>query len=186
MIGSDVRKEGSLMFRKWMQVVGLSLVVISLSGCGKSIEAQIDSGLNLTQTVFAKEPKEVTETVGDIQLYLPIGFDVEKNENDVNLLISKGTDSYILFINENEGSDSQLHYDLLKQDTSKDIIEEKTFEEDDIFGFSAVIKDYEDAYELVVSLGGVKMTTISTEKDIEDNLANMLKIVRSVELKDKK
>lgn len=174
------------MYRKWMQLVIISVLVVSLAGCGKSLEAQIDSGLNLTQTVFADKPEEVTEKVGHIQLFLPSGFKIEDTEDNVNIILTKGDRSYILFVNEHEGTDSKLHYDLLKQDRSKNIIEEKTFEDDHVFGFSAVMKSAEDSYELVVSYGGVKMTTISTESDIEDNLEDMLKIVRSVEVKKDK
>lgn len=174
------------MFRKWMQLVGVSILAISLSGCGKSLETQIDSGLSLTKTVYADEPKETNEKVGDIQFFLPNGYAIEDKEDDVNILLSKGQESYILFVNEKEGADSQLHYENLKQDTSKDIVEDQTFKKDGVFGFSAVIKDSKDAYELVVSLGGVKMTTISPEKKIEENLEDMLKIVRSVKLKETK
>ncbi|ACA41670.1 hypothetical protein Bsph_4209 [Lysinibacillus sphaericus C3-41] len=37
--------------------------------------------------------------------------------------------------------------------------------------------------ELIVSSGGVKMTTISQAKHIEDNLREMTKIVHSVKIK---
>ena len=185
-VGSDERKEDSLMFRKWMQLVGVSILAISLSGCGKSLETQIDSGLSLTNTVYADEPKETNEKVGNIQFFIPNGYTIEDKEEDVNILLSKGQESYILFVNEKEGADSQLHYENLKQDASKDIVEDQTFEKDGVFGFSAVIKNSKDAYELVVSLGGVKMTTISPEEKIEGNLEDMLKIVRSVKLKETK
>lgn len=174
------------MFRKWILLIGVFSLTVILSGCGKPLEAQIDTALSQTKTVFAAEPEETTETVGKIKLFLPSGFKVEKSEDDLNIILSKGDTSYILFVNEQEGPESNLNYELLKQDTSKDIIEETTFEQDGIFGFSAVIKNTEDSYELVASLGGVKMTTISKEKDVENNLEAMLKIVRSVEWKDKK
>lgn len=174
------------MSRKWIQVIGLALLIVSLSGCGKPLEEQIDSGLSLTEMVFKNEPKAFTETVGDFQLFLPTGYKIEETEDEVNALILKGKQSYLLFVNKIEGTDSQLHYDLMKNDTSKEILDVRTYEEDKVFGFSAIIQHTENTYELVVSLGGVKMTTISDEKKIEENLTDMLEIVRSVKLKNEK
>jgi len=91
---------------------------------------------------------------------------------------------FILFINDREGADSKLYYNLLKEDSSKEIIKENTYEKNGIFGFSAVSKtDNENEFELIVSSGGIKMTTISQAKRIEENLSEMTKIVHSVKIK---
>jgi len=170
------------MFRKWVQLIVLSLLVFSLSGCGKSFEAQLKDSISLTKTVLADEPEQVTETVGNIQFYLPYGFKVEKSEDNVNILLSKDDNSYILFVNKHEEKDSKLLYDLIKQDDAKKIIKESTFKQDKVFGFSAVVKNEDGAYEVIASYGGVKLTTLSTEKEIAENIEDMLKIVRSVKL----
>lgn len=181
---TEIRKEENSMFRKWIQLIVLSLLVISLVGCGQSLDTQLKDSLSLTKTVLADEPEKVTETVGRIQFYLPYGFKVEKTEDNVNILLSKDDNSYILFVNKHEDKDSKLLYALLKQDDSKKIIEETTFEQNNVFGFSAVVKNAQGAYEVIASYGGVKMTTLSTEKEIAENIEDMLKIVRSVKLKE--
>ncbi|MFJ8461096.1 hypothetical protein [Lysinibacillus xylanilyticus] len=172
------------MSHTWLRAVGLMLLLLGLTGCNQSVDEQIKNGLQTTDTVFAGEPEKHTDSIGDVELYLPSNFKVEDNSDAYNILITKGKESFVLFINDREDADSKLYYNLLKEDSSKKIIEENTYEKDGIFGFSAVSKtDNEDEYELIVSSGGVKMTTISPVKHIEDNLHEMTKIVHSVKIK---
>ena len=172
------------MFRKWLQVFGIALLLLGLSGCNQSIEEQITNGFQRIEMVFADEPEKYTDTVGDIQLYLPTTFTIDDRSDQYNMLVSKGKQSYILFINDREKQDSKLYYELLKEENGKEIIAEQTYENDGAFSFTAVSKtENEQAFELIVSSGGVKMTTISPMKDVEDNLLEMTKIVHSVKIK---
>ncbi len=169
---------------KWLRTIGLMLLLLVLAGCNQSIDEQIANGLQITETVFAEEPEEHTEKIGDIKLYLPSNFKVEDSSDEYNIVISKGKESYILFINDREAQDSKLYYNLLKENEADKIIEESTYDKDGRFGFTAVLKtDDENEMELIVSSGGVKMTTISEAKHIENNLREMTKIVHSVKMK---
>ncbi len=159
-------------------------LLLVLSGCNQSIDDQIANGLQLTETVFAEEPEEHTEKIGDIKLYLPSNFKVEDSSDAYNIVISKGKESYILFINDEEAQDSKLYYNLLKENEADKIIEELTYDKNGRFGFTAVLKtEDKNEMELIVSSGGVKMTTISQTKHIETNLREMTKIVHSVKMK---
>ncbi|MFJ5764737.1 hypothetical protein ACIP9C_05215 [Lysinibacillus sp. NPDC093210] len=172
------------MSRVWLQALGLMLLLLGLSGCNQSVDEQIASGLQLTETVFAEEPEAYTDKIGHVQLFLPSKFKIDDSSDAYNILISKGMDSYILFINDREKANSKLYYNLLKEDSSKKVIKETTYEKNGIFGFAAVSKtDNKDEFELIVSCGGVKMTTISQAKNIENNLHEMTKIVHSVKIK---
>ncbi|WDV05921.1 hypothetical protein [Lysinibacillus irui] len=169
---------------KWLRTIGLMLLLLVLAGCNQSIDEQIANGLQITETVFAEEPEEHTEKIGDIKLYLPSNFKVEDSSDEYNIVISKGKESYILFINNREAQDSKLYYNLLKENETDKIIEESTYDKAGRFGFTAVLKtDDENEMELIVSSGGVKMTTISQAKHIENNLREMTKIVHSVKMK---
>lgn len=169
---------------KWLRTIGLMLLLLVLAGCNQSIDEQIANGLQITETVFAEEPEEHTEKIGDIKLYLPSNFKVEDSSDEYNIVISKGKESYILFINDREAQDSKLYFNLLKENEADKIIEESTYDKDGRFGFTAVLKtDDENEMELIVSSGGVKMTTISQAKHIENNLREMTKIVHSVKMK---
>lgn len=181
---SSARERKRDMSYNWLQVIGLTLLLLMLSGCNQSIDEQIANGLQITETVFAEEPEEHTEEIGNINLYLPSNFKVEDSSDAYNIVISKGKESYILFINDKEAQDSKLYYHLLKDNEADKIIEETTYDKDGRFGFTAVLKtDDENEMELIVSSGGVKMTTISPAKHIEDNLREMTKIVHSVKMK---
>ena len=172
------------MFRKWLQVLGVMLLLLGLSGCNQSIDEQIANGFQLVEKLLIDEPEKYTDTVGDIQLYLPKRFTIEDRSDQYNMLVSKGKQSYILFINDREKQDSKLYYKLLKEENGKKIIAEKTYDNDESFSFTAVSKtEDEQAFELIVSSGGVKMTTISPMRDVEDNLLQMTKIVHSVKIK---
>lgn len=172
------------MLRKWLQASGIMLLLLALSGCNQSIDEQVSNGFQQIETIFAKKPEKHTDTIGNIQLYLPTKFKIEDSSDKYNILVSKGKQSFILFINDREEPDSKLYYELLKEDSSKEILAEQTYENDGSFGFSAVSKTENDKeFELVVSSGGVKMTTISPMKDVEDNLHEMTKIVHSVKIK---
>ncbi|MFC9541894.1 hypothetical protein ACFTQ7_18750 [Lysinibacillus sp. NPDC056959] len=167
-----------------VRVVGLLLLLLGLTGCNLSVDEQIQDGLQNMKTVFAEQPEEQTDRIGDVELYLPSNFKVDDSSDAYNILVTKGKESYILFINDREDADSKLYYNLLKADSLKNIIEENTYEKNGIFGFAAVLKtDNENEFELIVSNGGVKMTTISHAKHIKDNLHEMTKIVHSVKIK---
>ena len=160
----------------------ISLVVVMLTGCGKPVEEQITEGVASTATVFEAKSVEPTTTIGKIKVYLPSGYKVEEGTNEMNYIVTKGKDSFILFVNTIEKEDNRLHYYLLVNDSKLNIIKEQTFEQEQAFGFAAVIEHSEEQYELVVSSGGVKMTTMSKDKNIDEKLVDMMTIVRSVKV----
>lgn len=172
------------MNRKWIHIVFVAACVLVLSACGKTVEEKATTGIENAESIFTSGPNETNKSIGHIKLYLPSGFNIEKGIDESNYTVVNGKESYILFVNPNETEDSQLHYELLKNDKKNDIIEDKTFEKDGVFGFSAVNKQHEETYELVVSVGGVKISTISDQKKIDEKLQYMMEIAKSVQLVD--
>ncbi len=168
------------MNRKMIHLALAATVSLMLAGCGKTLEEQITEGVALAADTFESESPEPTTAIGKSKVYVPPGYSVEEGANEMNYIFSKGRDSFILFVNTVEAEDSRLHYDLLVDDANLNIVKEKTFELKDAFGFTAVIEHSEKEYELVVSSGGVKMTTIAEDKGIDEKLAEMMEIVRSV------
>lgn len=160
----------------------ISVVILMLTACGKPVEEQVTEGVASTATVFEAKPVEPTTTVGKIEVYLPSGYKIEEGTNEMNYIVTKGKDSFILFVNTIEQEDSRLHYDLLVNDSKLNIMKEQTFEQEEAFGFAAVIEHSEEQYELVVSSGGVKMTTVAKDKKIDEKLVDMMEIVRSVKV----
>ena len=50
-----------------------------------------------------------------------------------NIVFTKNEETFILFVNPNEKSDSKLFYDLLLSDKSKEIVEQATFTDEGTF-----------------------------------------------------
>lgn len=168
------------MSRKLIQAALFIAIVAVLTACNQSVEEQALAGMENAETVFSSEPKEVNKSIGHIELYLPTEYSIETGIDDLNYTILNGEDSYILFVNENETTDSQLHYDIFRSESASKIVQEKTFQSDDIFGFSGVVKRSKDKYELIANIGGVKLSTISEAKKLENKIQEMMEIVQTV------
>lgn len=169
------------MRKKGLIVLTTLFVLVLLAGCGKSLEEQIDTGIVNVQTTIETEPMEPNNEIGRIKVFLPEGYTIEESEDETNYLLKKNNDhQFILFVNPNEQKNSKLLYDLFKQNQAKEIVEEKTFETKDSFGFAAILQNDEDSYELIVNSGGVKITTLSSEQNIDQMLQEMMQIAHSV------
>ena len=167
------------MTRKWMRVFIVSLAVILLVGCS-SLDEETKDGIENATLAFQGKAEKSNKKLNNIKLFLPSGFSVEDDSDENNIILSKGKESYLLFINPNELPSSKLYYDLMVADSNLKIIENKTFEQNGRFGFAAIIESSEEKYELVTSIGGIKLTTISKQQDIAENLKQMMTIVRSI------
>ena len=166
---------------KW--ILGATLTAILLAGCGKPIEDQLDSSFAASEQAFSAEAKEPNKKIDDIEFFLPEGYEAEKGEVENNYLLNHNGDLYVLFVNLLEDRTSKLAYDRLMADHKDDIVEVKTFEEEGIFGYTAILEKKDDMYELVTAIGGVKLTTISAAKELEEQLASMMQITKSVQFK---
>ncbi|SER91893.1 hypothetical protein [Psychrobacillus sp. OK032] len=167
------------MTRNWMRVFFASLAVILLVGCS-SPEEEVEDGIENAKLVFQSDAEKPNEKINNMKLFIPSGFSIEDEPDETNIILSKGKDSYILFLNPNELPSSRLYYDLMIADTNLKIVEEKTFEQNGRFGFVAILENSEEKFELITSIGGIKLTTISKQQNIADNLDKMMTIVRSI------
>ncbi len=168
---------GNRMFRKWKFIFLLTISVLALVACGKSLDKKATSGVEAAREAFHSNDKNHTEEIDGIKLHKPVGFKVDEISDAQNIVFTKNEETFILFINPNEKSDSSLFYDLLLADKSKDIIEQATFNDEGTFGFAAVVRSGNGDIELITSVGGSKMTTVTKK----ENLANMMEIVRSIQ-----
>ncbi|WP_042474537.1 hypothetical protein [Bacillus ndiopicus] len=170
------------MNRKWLHGLAITGLAFMLTGCGKSVQEQIEVGVASAETIFQESAEVPNTTIGSIELFVPKSYTVEQGANDMNYILTKDKDSYILFVNTNEQEDSKLHYDNLMADEAKKVVKSQEIETEDEFGFSAVVEHDDDHYELIVSSGGIKMTTLSEDRKIEEKLHTMMQIVRSVKI----
>ncbi|MHA6260388.1 hypothetical protein ACXYMX_10910 [Sporosarcina sp. CAU 1771] len=170
------------MHRTWKVLFLFSLSIFFLSGCMASLEEKADDGINAAKETFYSDSKDQTDEIEGIKLYKPAGFTVNNSSVPQNIVLNRKNETFILFVNPNEKESSRLFYELLLADTSKEILAEESFEKEDSFGFAAVLKsgnEKSELVELVVSVGGTKMTTIGKKKFTED-LTQMMQIVQSI------
>lgn len=168
------------MSRQWKGIFLMMLIALLLVGCGKTLDERVATGIGAAQAAFHANDKDQTEEVAGVKLYKPAGFKISEKLDAQNIIFTKQDETFILFNNPNEKSDSKLFYELLLADQEKEIVEKATFEEDGVFGFAAVISNGNDRVELVASVGGAKMSTMTKQKNIEEDLARMMEIVRSI------
>ena len=171
---------GNRMFRKWKFIFLLTISVLALVACGKSLDEKATSGVEAAREAFHSNDKNRTEEIDGMKLYLPAGFKMDDKSDAQNIVFTKNEETFILFVNPNEKNDSKLFYELLLADKSKEIVEQATFTDEGAFGFAAVVKSGNDDVELITSVGGSKMTAMSKKGNIEENLARMMEIVRSI------
>lgn len=162
-------------------ITGTVLSLFLLAGCMATPEERLAEGLSVTRTAFEKEPPETNKTAGQTELYLPGGYDIEEPSDEHNIIITKGSNSYVLFINPNEAADSKFFYDLQKANAEMEWIADETFEQKGRFGFTTLRAIADDRIEVIVSAGGVKMTTISEESNVPGNMEWMMKTARSID-----
>lgn len=169
------------MSRTWKLLTFLLTALLLLTACGKPVEERATDGLKKAEDVFYQKPMAQNDEIDGVKLYKPTGFKIEGNSDAQNIVLNKGKQPFILFINPNEAKDSQLFYDLLQADEQQDIIAEEKFGDGDTFGFVAVIQNKDDTVELIANVGGAKITTQAKEKNIANNLETMMQVVRSID-----
>lgn len=161
-------------------IAGTVLSISLLAGCMATPEERVAEGISETRLAFEEEPPETNGNAGETALYLPGRYDIEESSDENNIIITNANDSYVLSVNPNETADSKFLYDLQKADVGQEWIVDETFEESGRFGFTTLREIAEDQLEVVVSAGGVRMTTISEESDVPYNMEWMMKSVRSI------
>jgi hypothetical protein len=175
-----MRIGGKRMFRRWKFIFLVTSMLLILAACGTTVEERATVALEAANEAFQSNDKDTTESYKGVYFYNPLGYTINENSDNHNIVLEHKEDMFILFINPNEKSDSHLFYDLLQSDPNKQVIDIKTFTDNGVFGFAAIVKAENDKVELIASVGGVKMTALLHEKKVEEELPRMMEIVRSI------
>lgn len=168
------------MFRFWKFSFLIILSIFVLTACGQTFDEKAADGIAVAKEAFLLDDKQTNDEVQGVSIYKPSGFTIEEDSDAQNIVMKKGDETFILFINPNEEKDSRLFYDLLDNNEERERFEEM-FTTDGFFGFASVVKMGEDQVELITSVGGAKMTTITKKKNIRNDLARMMEITRSID-----
>ncbi|MGM0752686.1 MAG: hypothetical protein ACQET6_12180 [Bacillota bacterium] len=154
------------------------ILVLILAGCNTTIDKEKEQTAKVVENTLSSK-ESAKEEAGNIRFYLPFGAKIEK-ESPNNIIISKSSDTFILFTNPQEQKDSELLYKMAISD-NKNLVKHGTFKENNRLGYY-VIKDLPDTeeYELIVGVGGTKVTTQAGMDDLADHAEMMMKMAASV------
>lgn len=160
----------------------LLLLLVSgvLASCSTAPEKLVTQGVTNARHAFEAEPKTANEKMGQTELYVPKGYVLEKSQDHSNRLITKESEMFSLTINPNEHAASTIFYELQKINPQQLWVVDETFKQSDRFGFATVNEITDDKLELVVGVGGNKISTITTEHKLPENMEWMMKTVRSI------
>jgi hypothetical protein len=150
-------------------------------GCTISDEDLTKTTIDVTEQAFEDTPKDSNKQTKLFSYYLPEEFTVKETKM-YNVLLEKGSQSYLLFVNENEEANSKVSYETLIEKYEKPFIS-KTFEDKERFGYLFVNNLEKNTYEVTVGIGGTKLTTEAKANDVSDAAKNMMDIVKSVQKK---
>lgn len=170
------------MKRKYTAALLLFISVLLLSACSASLKEEQTDAKDAAKKAFNETPQKSNYQNDDIEYYLPFGVEV-KEESPNNIILKNGSNTYILFYNPLEGPDSKVVYDAtVKQNEEYDIKE--IYTKDGKRGFLLINSGKKNENELIVGIGGVKISTQSKTKYLSSDTAAMMEIVNSVKVKN--
>ncbi|WP_102345245.1 hypothetical protein [Bacillus sp. Marseille-P3661] len=158
------------------------LLIAILTGCGTSQQEAVQQSKIVVEETFNAETIEPNQNAKGFTYYLPDDFDVE-SELDNNLILTRGKDEYILFVNPLEDPNSQEIFETLKNNEETEL---QSFSNESQFGYISVTSlEDEKLSELIVGIGGIKLTTQTTANNMVDNSKVMMEIVKSIDYEEK-
>lgn len=161
----------------------MSMLLIVGVACSANIEEEKVTAIDSAKQAFMNQPKKTNEKSSSTKFYLPSGYKIEKEEEH-NIILHKGDNPVIIFINPNEGSNSQS---LSKRIEKKkdDYLAYEIFHQDNRVGFVAIKEISDDEYEITTGVGGVKVTAQTKVKDLAKYAEDMMDIASSIKQKEK-
>ena len=151
---------------------------VFLVGCA-SQEEEINEGVAAIHTTFETEGKAVNNTLNEIDVYLPFYFEVIEEINN-NVLLSNGSEQFILFYNDQEDRLSKQNYEIAL--SQNEYIYNEVMETEAEFRYILISQVDEKLVEVTIGIGGKKITSQMKPKQLIDNAKAMTNIVRSVTL----
>ena len=168
--------------RNWFWIVSTVLVITGLIVTPMLINENKRAIEEVTKA-FQNKPLKSDNNIQGISIFLPQGFKIE-TEDRTNFVVSKGSQQYIIYINPMEKKTSRLLYKNVLDSNARFVIN-KTFKDSNRFGYM-LSENMDGKIELTIGVGGFKMTTKTTRSNIAADARNMMRIVNSIDILDKK
>ncbi|MEH7387264.1 hypothetical protein V7147_17885 [Bacillus sp. JJ1521] len=163
-------KRGKVLFLSLLLIVGL------LSGCA-SVEDESKETVTSVGTVFNAQPEKTNSENGEVSFYLPSTMKIEKKDEN-NMILQKGDQTFILFVNPNEERTSDVEYKAID---AKEFAVDQTYTDKERYGYVKAFEIKDKQYLVTVGIGGIKMTTEVKLSEMSESASEMMKIVSSVQ-----
>ncbi|OZM56086.1 hypothetical protein CIB95_13335 [Lottiidibacillus patelloidae] len=138
----------------------------------------VTTARDYVDVIFKGERKGANTVVDEMEFYLPTGMVIE-GELEFNTILEQNGQWFILFYNPQEKQYSRSLFKAAMRDREKYILVH-SFKTNNKFGYLHVMQLNENDYEIVVSVGKVKMTTKTTTNEMTNSVKQMSEIVHSV------
>ncbi len=132
---------------------------------------------NVIEEALNEKAKEPNESTSNGNLYLPFLMSVA-DVSPSNIILEKGSQTYILFYNDIEEPNSKELYNSL-MNSSNSILFHHSIEKEGEFAYLVVEELDKDQVILTVGIGGKKMTTETSTKNVTTDIGSMIEILRS-------
>ncbi|RDW21517.1 hypothetical protein [Oceanobacillus chungangensis] len=165
--------------RKYIRgIITSLLIVLVLSGCSlKSEENAIQDAKETAKLAFEDQtPIKANHEVNEQLLYLPANLEVQSGDK-TNLILENGDQTFIVFHNVIEDSNSKLNYHAAQAEEALAI---ESFKDEDNFGYIRILADDGEGYELQIGVGGVKITTYTTKAKLDKDALEMMKMAKFI------
>ncbi|REB06519.1 hypothetical protein DVB69_12520 [Sporosarcina sp. BI001-red] len=170
------------MIRKYSYLLAAAVLLLVLTGCGRTVEEQTDEAMQSVRDAFEMNRKQPTEAIAGVEFYKPVGWKVDMMQEDHTFLMSKRNQTYTAQYDPNAKQDSHAYYELLMADTSKKFIQQQTFSDAGVFGFAAISAHGDSSVEVVTGSGPVQVTAIVQKGDLVAAIERMMEIARSIQI----
>ncbi|KGX89411.1 hypothetical protein N781_09170 [Pontibacillus halophilus JSM 076056 = DSM 19796] len=173
--------------RKWLLVLVVIVLVaggmLYSAGYLKTGKQAAKAAEASAEQVFYSDHVETNESLEHVSLYVPEHMEVSKEQPN-NIQLNSNGQKYLVFYNPYEQLTSDTFYESAK---AEDELLIQSFQSDeatdkastDRFGYIRVLA-LEDDYELQVSVGGVKMTTVTEKHKLDEDAKDMMEVVLSI------
>ncbi|WP_085991656.1 hypothetical protein [Oceanobacillus senegalensis] len=157
------------------------LFFVVLSGCNNlSEEEVVQEAREKAMLTFKDEEKmEPNNEINGVPIYIPDRLDIQSGDEN-NLILEDGDQTYIIFHNKIENQKSTLNYKSAQTDEAILI---EAFEDAEKFGYIRILPpNKEEGYELQVGVGGTKITTYTTKRQMIEDAKDMMKTAKGFAL----
>lgn len=162
----------------FLLITGLMILVVS--GCGLSEEEVIENISETIQTSFNRQSPEPNTEFDHFNIYFPENIEIIE-ESDGNVIFNDQNQTYILFYNRLESPLSDAFYLAEKRRGNYLLLESYQDTERLIY---VKVSEVEEDFELQVGVGGLRLTTHVTLKELEDTFNEMVDMINSIEIKE--